>query len=201
VVCCLAACVLAPALSESRTEGGYRTYSIARSTSEDYRDMYDYPAEGTPLGVRVARLRRPTPCRQSSTTTPRSGSADRAPSKDSRGCRAPPAEQRRSRQLCQTHKPLQEVVCGKVAARGRAASPTKRGRIVKCSSHLLLIVFRKGYKSSVPTLYPSFDGRGLSDASCSIARSRPFGRRHRSAALGFPYSKNASPLSILYGSY
>ena len=67
--------------------------------------MYDYPAEGTPLGVRVARLRRPTPCRQSSTTTPRSGSADRAPSKDSRGCKAPPAEQRRSRQLCQTHKP------------------------------------------------------------------------------------------------
>jgi hypothetical protein len=30
--------------------------------------MYDYPAEGTPFGVRVVRLRRPTPCRQSSTT-------------------------------------------------------------------------------------------------------------------------------------
>ena len=79
-------CAFRPALSETRTEGGYRTCSIARSTSDDYRDMYDYPAEGTPQfwGLRVARLRRPTPCRQSSTTTARSGGADRAPSKDSR---------------------------------------------------------------------------------------------------------------------
>src|ERR1700692_1624575 len=48
VVGCLGAGVLAPALSETRTGGGYRTCSIARSTCEDYRDMFDYPAEGTP---------------------------------------------------------------------------------------------------------------------------------------------------------
>jgi hypothetical protein len=82
---------------------------------------------------------------------------------------------------------LQEVVCGKVAARGRAASPTKRGRIVRCDNDISPWVFRKGYKSGVPTLYPSFDGRGLSDAPCSIARSRHFGRRHQSAALGFGF--------------
>jgi hypothetical protein len=49
LVCPLGHPVLsAPALSETRTEGGYRTCSIARSTCEDYRDMFDYPAEGTP---------------------------------------------------------------------------------------------------------------------------------------------------------
>ena len=45
-------------------------------------------------------------------------------------------------------------VCGKVAARGRAASPTKRGRILRRDKHLSSIIFYKGYKSRVPCLYP-----------------------------------------------
>ena len=59
----------APALSETRTEGGYRTCSIARSTARTIGRVR-LPRRGNPNGVRVVRRCRPTPRRQSSTTIP-----------------------------------------------------------------------------------------------------------------------------------
>lgn len=47
--------------------------------SEDYRDMFATRAEGT-RRASAERRSRPTPRRQSSTTTTRAGSADRASS-------------------------------------------------------------------------------------------------------------------------
>jgi hypothetical protein len=95
--------ISAPALSETRTEGGYRMCSIARSTCEDYRDMYDYPAEGTPNSCfggarRPASPADPVPPVEHHGLRPGAQTAllDGQPVCESHA----PAEQRRSRQLC-----------------------------------------------------------------------------------------------------
>lgn len=123
-------CFSPPLCRRERAEGGYRTCSIARSRSEDYCRRVRYPAEGTPKGHASARRGRPTPCRQSSTTHARAWSADRALPGIGRDVAqvaqlpnghagAPPALPLR---------PAWKIAGrGKVAARGRAASPTKRG--------------------------------------------------------------------------
>jgi len=189
VVACdafLRAGVLAPALSETRTEGGYRTCSIARSTARTI-GCVRLPRRGNPKGVRVVRRCRPTPRRQSSTTIPGSRVVARRPGLHGgpKGCKvrnvhAARRDSEGAASFAITRHGDSRV--GKVAARGRAASPTKRGRIVRRDKNLSPMVFSKGYKSGVPALYPCLDDRGLSDAPCSIARRRHFGRRPRPAA-------------------
>jgi len=173
----------APALSETRTEGGYRTCSIARSTARTIGRVR-LPRRGNPNGVRVVRRCRPTPRRQSSTTIPGPGSwrTDLSLHGGPKGCkvrnvRAVRRDSEGAASFAITRHGDSRV--GKVAARGRAASPTKRGRIVRSDKSLSQMVFSKGYKSGVPALYPCFDDRGLSDAPCSIARRRRRGHRDR----------------------
>src|ERR1700692_2822303 len=88
------------------------------------------PAEGTRRG-RVARRSRPTPCRQSSTTHFSAGSADRAlqgTGRDVAPFAQDPGQARRSAASFARRYSYCIAVGSKVAARGRAASPTKRGR-------------------------------------------------------------------------
>jgi hypothetical protein len=49
--------------------------------------------------------------------------------------------------------------CGKVAARGRAASPTSGGGIVKCHRHLLVCGFEQRVQITGTGLVPSDNGR------------------------------------------
>jgi hypothetical protein len=145
----------APALSETRTEGGYRTCSIARSTCEDYRDMFDYPAEGTPFGGarRPALPADPVPPVEHHAPEVR-GAQTALQARTAAGAKHPWLNSAGAASFAGRTSLLQEVVCGKVAARGRAASPTKRGRIVRSDKDLSPMMFSKGYKSGVPTLYP-----------------------------------------------
>ena len=77
-----------------------------------------------------------------------------------------------------------------MAARGRAARPTKRGRIVRRGKDSLSRVFGKGYKSGVPLLYLV---RGL--LVDDPGRDRPY-EVHLSA--GFQFEKCISLLGIIY---
>src|SRR6202030_4240338 len=69
-----------PLCRRERRRGGDRTCSIAPSICEDYRAMFDSPAEAHPsgtMGRATARLRRPTPYRQSSSARLPGGERDR----------------------------------------------------------------------------------------------------------------------------
>jgi hypothetical protein len=124
------------------------------------------------LGVHVVRRRRPTPCRQSSTTHPRCGARrPRSPPGQTAGAMHPRMNSAGAASFAGRTSLLQEVVCGKVAARGRAASPTKRGRIVRSDKDLSRWVFYKGIKGTNQVYPPCTrrNDRGLLDAPCTTS--------------------------------
>jgi hypothetical protein len=138
--------------------------------------MFDYPAEGTPpWGAR----RPASPADPVPPVKPHDPKVGERRPRSKQGQPAcgnhTPAEQRRSRQLCRTHSP-KIAVCGKVAARGRAASPTKRGRIVRCDKKLSPMVFLKGTNQAYRPCTPFRRSRTIG-RPCSIARRRAFGWR------------------------
>ena len=166
----------APALSEGARRGGYRdACSIARSVARTIGRVFDTPSEGHPIprwGARPPGAAGRPPAASRAPRLPKPRSADRCPSKpegmtvhgigrawQSEGTAKEPP-------LCHFTQHGDSCV-GKVAAGGRAARPTKRGRNYEerqCACRFL--AGTKGYKSGVPLLYPSIDVRGgLSDGS------------------------------------
>ncbi len=100
--------------------------------SEDYRDVFATPTEGTRRASAVRRSR-PTPRRQSSIAAPRREAQDRAPQRALRVVR-PSATPQATEGAAASFVPLVQptkawTVDDKMAARGRAASPTKAGGI------------------------------------------------------------------------
>jgi len=141
----------APALSETRADGGYRDACSIAHSLRGLLDACSIPRQGNPKGARRCGFSRPTPCRQ-----PRDGH----PQVD--GAR-PPACQRGNWQ---------------VAARGRAASPTKRGRIVSRDKDLSPTCLGKRVQIRRTCLVPpSIERSRTIGRWCSIARRRAHRRR------------------------
>ena len=127
----------APALSEGARRGGYRdACSIARSAARTIGRVFDTSSEGYPIprwGARPPGAAGRPPAASRAPRLPRPRSADRCPSKpegltvygigrawQSEGTAKEPP-------LCHFTQHGDSCV-GKVAAGGRAARPTKRGR-------------------------------------------------------------------------
>lgn len=163
-------CIPAPALSETRTAGEYRTCSIARSLRRGLSDMYDTPPNATLL--RSAR-------RSGSAGRPRAavkplalqcGVRDRVLQVSGRVL-APVAQVPNGHEgapALSRYIQLDLAGCGKVRRGVGRQARQSRGEFLRSDKYLSL---PPGYKSAVCGLYPHSDqSRTIGRLCCSIDR-------------------------------
>jgi hypothetical protein len=155
-------CPLPPLCRRSWRRGGYRdACSIARSGARGR--VFDTPPRG-PFGAPDRPACRPTPCRQ---LRPRPWPLRSRPARFRGGAQVvrhapwrPQATTRERRQLRLLSTAWTIGCAGRVAARGRAASPTKRGQNCIASQ---AIIEKLHFEKGTSQRYPIWMSLGLSD--------------------------------------